>query len=174
MSSQLWAPWRAAYIKGGGPKLAGCLFCLSARLGPEERREGLVLAVAEAGFVMLNRYPYAGGHLMVSPLRHVASPEELEDAEYDGLFRLVRASLVALKAELGPEGVNVGINLGQAAGAGIAAHLHVHLVPRWGGDANFMTAVAGARVISEALLASYDALLPRFAHLEAARPGRAG
>jgi ATP adenylyltransferase len=166
---QLWAPWRAAYIKGKAAPLPGCLFCLSGELAPEARREGLVLAVSAAGLVMLNRYPYSGGHLMVSPVRHVASPEELPAEEHDALFRLLRESLVILKRELRPQGVNVGINLGEAAGAGIAAHLHIHLVPRWSGDANFMTAVGGVRVISEDLASSYDALAPHFAPLDEAR-----
>lgn len=163
-TTQLWAPWRAAYIKGETPKSEGegCLFCRVSQAPAETHRDNLVLAVRAFGFVMLNRYPYSGGHLMVSPLRHIASPEELSETEYDGLFRLVRASLVLLKAELRPHGVNVGMNLGAAAGAGIAAHLHIHLVPRWSNDANFMTSVAGVRVISEALYASYDALVEKF------------
>jgi ATP adenylyltransferase len=159
---RIWAPWRAAYLKGDAPKVEGCLFCGAAALPEAGRRDGLVLDVGEDSLTMLNRYPYSGGHLMVAPRRHAASLEELTDAEHDGLFRAVRRALVALKETVRPEGVNVGINLGRAAGAGIAAHLHVHLVPRWVGDVNFMTAVAEARVISEALLASYDALSPRF------------
>jgi ATP adenylyltransferase len=162
MSEQLWAPWRAAYLKGEAPRIDGCLFCHVSQAEEGTRRDNLVLSVERFGFVMLNRFPYSGGHLMVSPLRHVASPEALTDEEYDGLFRLVRSSLVILKREIKPMGVNVGINLGEAAGAGIAAHMHVHLVPRWAGDANFMTAVAGVRVISEALYASYDALVAHF------------
>jgi ATP adenylyltransferase len=172
-TTQLWAPWRAEYIKGEAPKIEGdalspskgCLFCYVSQTGAETHRENLVLTVRDFGFVMLNRYPYSGGHLMVSPLRHISSPEELSETEYDGLFRLVRVALVTLKGELRPHGVNVGMNLGAAAGAGIAAHLHVHLVPRWSNDANFMTSVAGVRVISEALYANYDALVDKFRNL---------
>lgn len=167
---QLWAPWRAAYLKGEAPEVKGCLFCVSGQLEEEARREGLVLAVSRFGLVMLNRFPYAGGHLMVAPIKHISSLEELSEEEHDGLFRLVRFTLCALKAEVKPQGVNVGINIGAAAGAGIAAHLHIHLVPRWSGDVNFMTATAGARVISEALSASYDAFLPRFSSLAEGQP----
>jgi ATP adenylyltransferase len=162
MTSHLWAPWRAAYLKGEAPKIEGCLFCHVSQAEADTRRDNLVLSVQRFGFVMLNRFPYSGGHLMVSPLRHIASPEELTDEEYEGLFRMVRSSLVILRKEIKPAGVNVGMNLGEAAGAGIAAHLHVHLVPRWPGDANFMTAVSGVRVISEALYGSYDALVDKF------------
>lgn len=159
---RIWAPWRIAYLKGEVPAPRGCLFCIQGDLPPEERREALLLSIEENSLVMLNRYPYSGGHLMVAPRRHAASLEDLSLEEHDALFRKVRETLGILKQVVRPEGVNIGVNLGRAAGAGIEAHLHVHLVPRWIGDVNFMTAVADTRVISEALLSSYDTLLPYF------------
>ncbi len=166
-----------------GEKGASCIFCdLVAPVGAAElgsvraarragvefparnsHREDLVLLVEEHAFVCLNKYPFAAGHLLVVPKRHVSSLAELTDVEADALFRLLRASVARLDEALHPDGVNVGFNLGKAAGAGIAEHLHGHLVPRWTGDTNFMAVVADVRAMPEYLHQTYDKLAPFFA-----------
>lgn len=149
-ADQLWAAWRADYVAraaadDGAEPDDGCVLC---RLGadgaaPEVLRRGrLVVAV-------LNRYPYVNGHLMVLPVRHVARLDELDDDESAELWAMVEQAVMAIRSAYDPGGVNVGANLGPAAGAGIPGHLHVHALPRWRGDTNFMTAVAGVRVIPE-------------------------
>ena len=158
----LWAPWRMAYI--GGPKDPGCLFCV--QLASDDPRSGLVLARARGGIVMLNRFPYANAHLMVAPRRHTADLNALPAAEYAELSEYVRRTAAVLQEEFHPEGLNIGINLGLAAGAGIADHLHWHLVPRWIGDTNFMPIIGQTRVMPEHLEALYDRLRPRFAAWE--------
>ena len=143
-----------------GPKDASCIFCdFPAR---NSHREDLVLAVEEHAFVCLNKYPVASGHLLVVPRRHVSSLTDLDDTEADALFRLLRRSVARLTKALHPDGVNVGFNLGKAAGAGIAEHLHAHVVPRWVGDTNFMPVVADVRVMPEYLQQTYDKLVPLF------------
>jgi len=158
----LWAPWRMAYI--GGPKDPGCIFCEKPRAA--DRREVLVLACTPAAVVMMNRFPYANGHIMVAPRRHVADLGALSTDEYAGLSEALRQSMAILKDALGPEGLNVGMNLGRPAGAGIEDHLHWHIVPRWVGDVNFMPLIGEVRVIPEHLLAMYDRLRPAFAGLQ--------
>jgi ATP adenylyltransferase len=111
---------------------------------------------------MLNRYPYSNGHLLVSPLRHAATLDELTGEELQDLFDLVRHSCNVLTAVAAPEGFNIGMNLGRAAGAGVTDHLHVHIVPRWNGDTNYMSVIADVRVIPEALMTMYDTLMPHF------------
>ena len=151
----VWAPWRMAYIKQAR-KPARCIFCSKAR----ERRDAanLLLHRGRHGFVMMNLFPYNSGHLMVAPYAHVNSPESLSaDAALD-LIRLTNLSLRALRAAIRPEGFNVGMNLGRVSGAGLDAHVHLHIVPRWNGDTNFMTAIADVRVLPESLRAGYDKL----------------
>ena len=152
---RLWAPWRIDYITQEKP--AGCIFC---REGSE--RDRLVLLTRPLTLIMLNRYPYVNGHLMVSPRRHTADLAALSEAEVLELFQGVALCQDALSRSCAPDGYNIGINLGKAAGAGVEDHLHLHVVPRWNGDSNFMNVVADLRVIPEALLASYDRLLPFF------------
>ncbi len=154
----LWAPWRMVHI--GGPKFEGCIFC-EHPLAPAPR-EALVLAAVEHGSVMLNKFPYANGHVMVSPRRHVADFAALTAAEYAGLGELLRTAVEVVGSEFRPEGLNVGMNLGSAAGAGIADHMHWHVVPRWVGDTNFMPLIGEVRVMPEHLEAVYDRLRPRF------------
>lgn len=154
----LWAPWRMVHI--GGPKQAGCIFC--ALPETSDHRSALVLAATDAGSVMLNKFPYASGHLLVSPRRHTASLEEMPRGEYLGLAELLQTAVRVVRAEYGPEGLNVGMNLGVAGGAGIADHLHWHVVPRWAGDTNFMPMIGEVRVMPEHLEAAYDRLRPRF------------
>jgi ATP adenylyltransferase len=155
MSENLWAPWRMEYILG--PKGDACVFCTPA---PE-----MLVVEAQRAFVCLNKYPFAAGHLLVVPKKHVSDLSALGDDEADDFFRLVRASVARLQRALSPEGVNVGLNLGKAAGAGIAEHLHAHLVPRWSGDTNFMPVLTDIRVIPEYLQDTRKRLLPHFADL---------
>ncbi|MEZ4295872.1 MAG: HIT domain-containing protein [Polyangiaceae bacterium] len=165
MHPPLWAPWRMEYILG--PKDHGaCVFCGVESAAEEERESRLVVCTGERAFVMMNRYPFAPGHLLVMPYRHVDSLEKLDDEEHDELFRLVRDASVRLKKAVRAEGLNVGCNLGAVAGAGVAAHLHVHVVPRWGGDTNFMPVIADTRVVSQALGDTRKHLLSYFADLE--------
>ncbi|HKA88244.1 MAG TPA: HIT domain-containing protein [Haliangiales bacterium] len=157
----LWAPWRMAYILGDETKDGGCIFC-ACPSDPQRHRERLVLAVTEHALVMLNKFPYNNGHLMVAPRRHVADPADLPDDEHRALGELLRRATRVVRSVLRPEGMNVGMNLGRAAGAGIDAHCHWHVVPRWNGDTNFMPVVGDVKVVAEYLTASYDRLLPSF------------
>ncbi|MEW6271226.1 MAG: HIT domain-containing protein [Thermodesulfobacteriota bacterium] len=162
MSRQvLWAPWRMTYVEGESPRTKGCIFCdLPAHGDP---RENLVLHADDDAVVMLNRYPYNSGHLMVAPRRHAGDPLELAPEAWAGLMEHLRRALAALRETFRPEGVNVGANLGAAAGAGIADHLHWHLVPRWPGDTNFMPVLAEVKVVPQHLLATYDLLKRHYA-----------
>jgi len=160
----IWAPWRMAYIKHAR-KPARCIFCVKAR----ERRDAvnLLLHRGRHGFVMMNLFPYNSGHLMVAPYAHVKSPESLPaDAALD-LIRLTNLSLRALRAAIRPEGFNVGMNLGRVSGAGLDAHVHLHIVPRWNGDTNFMPLFSETRVIPEHLRETYRKLRARFRRMTA-------
>jgi ATP adenylyltransferase len=162
MSAPLWAPWRIEYILG--PKArGGCVFCVEDGAAPEELAERLVVARTPRALVMLNRYPFASGHVLVIPKAHVQNLEDLDQADHTALFDLVRTAVACLKKALKCEGLNVGINLGATAGAGIAEHLHVHVVPRWSGDTNFMPVVADTRVVPQALQKTREHLEPFFA-----------
>ena len=154
----MFAPWRMQYIEGEKPE--GCVLCEALRRG--EGKEALVLHIAKYSFVMLNRYPYTSGHLMVVPKRHVSDPAQLSTEEYGELAELVRLSLKVIGRAMNPQGFNVGMNLGEAAGAGITDHFHIHVLPRWSGDTNFMSVVGGVRVIPEALYSTFDKLYPLF------------
>ena len=160
---QLWAPWRLAYIQA--EKSEGCFFCQAA--GTAEGEDSLVVAHSPRSFVILNKFPYNSGHVMVVPLRHVARLDGLDDAELLDLARLVDRAIRVLGAVLGPEGYNVGLNLGRAAGAGVEDHLHVHVVPRWVGDTNFMPVVGATKVLPEHLRTTRDRLREGFAALAA-------
>lgn len=156
---RLWAPWRMEYILD--EKVSGCIFCRGCD-GADDR-QSLILHRSDTSFVMMNRYPYVNGHLMVAPRLHTGSLHDLSPEELLDLMETARLCQRVLTAEMNPGGFNVGFNLGSAAGAGIADHLHLHIVPRWAGDTNFMTVVGDVRVLPEALAAQYDRLLPRFA-----------
>ena len=145
---QLWAPWRLEYVAAAGEP-QGCAFCLAEDGNDEDR---LVVHRGELGLVLLNKYPYASGHLMVAPRRHVGEFAALTDAEALGLHRLAAEGLEALAATYRPDGYNVGWNLGRVAGAGIVDHVHQHVVPRWSGDTNFMPVLADVKVLPEHLL----------------------
>jgi ATP adenylyltransferase len=169
MGNPLWAPWRMEYVLSP-KKHDTCVFCDFASTSEDERRSRFVVCVAERASVILNRYPFASGHLLIVPHAHVSMPEELDDADYDALYRLVRESSVRLRRAVRAEGLNIGVNLGAVAGAGIAEHLHVHIVPRWSGDTNFMPVLADARVVPQALDATRAHLEPFFADLAALTP----
>ncbi|WP_370671581.1 HIT family protein [Actinomadura chibensis] len=150
---RLWTPHRMAYIKGenkptGAGSGDGCPFCDIPRMADEE---GLVVARGRSVFAVLNLYPYNSGHLMVVPYRHVADYTDLDEAEYLELAVFTQRALAALRKASGAQGFNVGMNLGLVAGAGIAAHLHQHVVPRWGGDTNFMPVVGHTKVLPQLL-----------------------
>lgn len=149
-------------------KKAGCVFCQA--LEELEEPGNLVLRIGQRVFVMMNRYPYAHGHLLVSPLRHVPDLEGLTEEEAKDLMEETRLATKVLTEALSPEGFNVGINLGKVAGAGYAGHLHVHVVPRWNGDLNFMPVLADVRIISEHLQETFSKLKRKFALLEKEGP----
>ena len=159
MSETLWAPWRIEYILG--KKTEGCFLCRYPN-EPKALVENGVLLVREHAFVCLNKYPFAAGHLLVAPRRHVASLEDLSEDEHRALFDLLKDSVVRLKQATNPQGLNVGFNLGKAAGAGVDEHLHGHIVPRWAGDSNFMPVIADKRVMPEYLHDTYKRLAPFF------------
>ena len=150
----LWSPWRLEYLVQPGAE--GCIFCAAA--AGEEDRENLVLLRGERAFLILNRYPYNNGHFMTVPYAHVASLEDLDAATLTEMMMLLNRGLAALRAAMGPDGFNVGANLGRVAGAGIDDHVHIHAVPRWAGDTNFMPIVGNMRVVPQTWLQTYDQL----------------
>jgi ATP adenylyltransferase len=160
---RLWTPWRLAYVTGA---VAGtrdhCIFCDA---GPDSSRDELVLVRTPLSYVVLNLYPYNNGHLMVVPKRHVATLASSTSEELTDLMRLTRHAEIALAEAYTPQGMNIGINLGRPAGAGIVDHLHVHLVPRWTGDTSFMSVVGNTRVLPEELLQTAARLRPIFERL---------
>lgn len=147
MTERLWAPWRLEYIKRAD-ELDGCVFCLAAA-GDDE--EALVVHRGEHAFVLLNRFPYSSGHLMVAPYRHLGEFGALSDEEALESHRLAEQGMAALAETYAPQGYNVGWNLGRIAGAGIVDHVHLHVVPRWAGDTNFMPVLADVKVLPEHL-----------------------
>lgn len=149
----LWAPWRMAYI--GGPRPSGCIFC-NARDTSDAR--GSLILQHEPALVMLNRFPYANGHLMVAPSRHTADFAAMPLDELHAVMEVVQQTAARMREVFHPDGMNIGINLGAAAGAGVADHLHWHLVPRWFGDTNFMATIADAKVMNEHLEATWEKL----------------
>jgi ATP adenylyltransferase len=155
---RLWAPWRMSYVAGSRPA-GGCVFCQAPSAGDD--RTQLVLHRGDHGYLILNAFPYASGHLMAVVYRHVANLVEATRDELTELMTLATRATTLLEAEYGAAGFNVGVNLGPAAGAGIAEHLHLHVVPRWNGDANFIAVVGETRVLPEALTVTYDRLKRR-------------
>ncbi len=159
----IWAPWRMDFIEGRTEKETGCVFCNRAALDHDAWRDHGVLDVGGDSMVLMNRYPYTNAHLLIIPRRHVADLSELSPDEYAHLCEVLRASVDRLRAAMNPHGFNLGMNLGAAAGAGIADHAHFHIVPRWNGDHNFMPVIGDVRVMPEYLQATYDKLAPHFA-----------
>jgi ATP adenylyltransferase len=162
---RLWSPWRLAYVTGAAaPSPSGCIFC-DAAAAPTDSSDSLVVARSALAYVILNLYPYNNGHLMVVPNRHIGSLAAATREELGELMRFTRDAEVALGEAYQPQGLNVGINLGRAAGAGVLDHVHIHLVPRWAGDTNFMSAIGETRVLPEALGATAARLRPIFERL---------
>jgi ATP adenylyltransferase len=159
----LWAPWRMDFIKG--PKPSGCFFCEAAAADPSDDPELLVLARGELALAILNRYPYNNGHLMIAPSAHLAYLEDLPVATANDVMALTQRALRVLRQVLSPQGFNLGINAGKTAGAGVADHVHQHVVPRWDGDTNFMPIVADTKILNESLTKSYQQLRAGFDRL---------
>jgi ATP adenylyltransferase len=162
---RLFSPWRLDYITG--PKDKACVFCRHAEEthAAPANPDSLVLATGERAYVVLNRYPYNNGHLMVVPYRHTSTLTELDRDELAELMLWTQRAEQALREAYRPEGINAGINLGKVAGAGIEEHLHIHLVPRWAGDTNFMTVIGETRVLPETLTETANRLRPVFEKL---------
>ena len=150
---RLWAPWRIEYIRNPG---SGCFLCEA--LKKKSHAEALVIEKEKEAFTIMNRYPYNTGHLMVAPVRHIGLLEELNDTEILAMHRLLTRAIKACNATIKPQGFNIGINQGQTAGAGVISHIHIHLVPRWQGDTNFMPVISDTKVVSEALQQTYQKL----------------
>jgi ATP adenylyltransferase len=160
MTDRLWAPWRMEFIRQERPASQGCVLCEYVGVAPAAGT--LLLARRRDAFVVLNKYPYNSGHIMVVPNRHVQDPAQLPAEECHALWQLVTDAMTALRQATSCQGMNCGINLGRAAGAGIAEHLHVHLVPRWDGDNNFMPVLGEMRVVPEGLERTREHLAPSF------------
>ena len=158
---RLWAPWRMEFIRG--PKEEGCFLCRIVREGPAKDAENLVVCRSKACVLLLNRYPYNGGHLMAAPLRHAGTLGALTADEMRELMELTCLAQRLLERVMHPDGFNVGLNQGSAAGAGLKDHLHMHVVPRWDGDTNFMPVLGGVRVMPQALGEVHAALAAEWA-----------
>jgi len=155
---RLWAPWRMRYIENAD-KAEGCIFCRFP--AEQDDANNLILLRGEHTFIILNAFPYSNGHLMVTPYRHTDLLDDLSDAEMLEMMVFTRRAVNLLTAAFRPDGFNIGINMGRVAGAGIADHVHIHVVPRWNGDTNFMPVLGDVRVIPESLAAVYDRLKER-------------
>ncbi|WP_456370666.1 HIT family protein [Geoglobus sp.] len=158
---RIFAPWRIRYITS--PKHDGCIFCDFPRENRDEER--LIVHRGETCFVIMNNYPYNPGHVMISPYRHVGEIEKLEERELLEMMVLAQKTVEVIKRVMSPDGFNLGINLGKVAGAGIEDHIHLHIVPRWNGDTNFMPVIADVRVIPEAVEETYKKLKDGFEKL---------
>lgn len=156
----LWTPWRMEHVLGNEPGVAHCLFEPPGKARHD--KDQLLLFRDHATVVLLNRFPYANGHLLVAPVRHVCCLTELNTAESDALMDMVRKSTAILKSRFHYDGINIGCNIGETAGASIAGHLHFHLVPRWEGDHNYMTVIGEIRTIPQHIDRTFDLLLPEF------------
>ena len=150
----LYAPWRMKYIKSA-ERVEGCVFCDAPK---KNDKDGLIVYRGEFSYIILNRYPYNSGHVMIVPYRHVATIEELLLVELAEMNLLTKASMQALRRAYKPHGFNIGINIGEAAGAGIAGHVHIHIVPRWRGDTNFTVLFSATKVLPESIDETYDKL----------------
>ena len=155
---RIWAPWRMQFIRM--KKSSGCFLCENP--GQDQDAQNYILYRGSKNFVILNSYPYNPGHLMVAPYRHVAFLEDLTEEERNEHFKIVNQCVGALREEVKPEGFNIGMNLGKSSGAGIADHIHTHIVPRWQGDTNFIPVLTDTKVLPEALAETYDRLKGRF------------
>ncbi|MDY7035931.1 MAG: HIT domain-containing protein [Thermodesulfobacteriota bacterium] len=159
---RLWAPWRMTYILSD-QRDGDCIFCAGDDRSEDDKR--LILYAGSLSMVIMNMFPYNNGHLLVAPIRHVPELAHLSDKEMLDIIDTVRRSIDILKKNMNPEGFNVGLNLGQVAGAGMEAHMHFHIVPRWNGDTNFMTVLGDVRVIPEHIRETFKILRPYFDNL---------
>jgi ATP adenylyltransferase len=155
---RLWASWRSEYVQdataASREHRSGCVFC--GLIAEDASAESGVVALSDGAACVLNAFPYGSGHLLILPLRHEASLSALSDEEATALWAMARTAVKAVEAAYSPDGVNLGANLGEAAGAGIPAHLHLHVLPRWKGDTNFMTSIGGTRVLPESLADTWE------------------
>jgi ATP adenylyltransferase len=160
---RLWSPWRHAYISSTGAKNPdpACIFCTASQ-NPADDEANLVVHRGDQNFVILNRYPYISGHLMVAPYAHIGKLSDAPKSATDEMMDLVKTCERGLRQAYSPEGFNLGMNLGRVAGAGIADHIHMHILPRWGGDTNFMSTVSDTRVLPEDLSTTYEKLRGKF------------
>jgi len=158
MMEHIWAPWRIEYIQLA--QTEGCFLCATPQ--DDKDTDNRLLHRGKHNFVILNSFPYNPGHLLVAPYRHAASLEELSDDEFQEHFHMVRRATVLLKETFNPNGFNVGINISAIAGAGLADHIHTHIVPRWRGDTNFMPVIANVKVVPQALAETYERLKGKF------------
>jgi len=163
---RLWSPWRLAYVTGAVTPSSGCIFCDSAGTSANPARADLIVARGRLSYVILNLYPYNNGHLMVAPDRHVASLAGATADELGEMMRFTRDAEIALTEAYQPQGINIGINVGRPAGAGIVDHVHIHLVPRWTGDTSFISVVGNTRVLPEELPDTAKRLRPIFERLQ--------
>ncbi len=154
----IWAPWRISYILS--EKEEGCPLCIDK--DTHRDRERLILFRGKYSYIIMNKYPYINGHLMVSPYKHTGNLEDLEEKEYCEMMELIQLCVKVIKEVMRPDGFNIGMNIGRVAGAGIKDHLHFHVVPRYNGDTNFMTVLSGVRIINEYLYDTYDKLFHKF------------
>lgn len=145
----LWSPWRYKYLSGVGHDSRACIFCIGSEVADDASR--LVCHRGEKNFIILNRYPYTSGHVMIAPFSHVGRFQDLDPAQYSEMMALAQRAMRTLDRVYRPQGYNVGMNLGECAGAGVKDHLHLHVVPRWFGDSNFTTVVGETRVLPEDL-----------------------
>ena len=159
----LWTPWRIEHVLGNAPKPEGCLFEPAGKANFS--KEDLLLYRDSSSVVLLNRFPYSNGHLLVAPVRHLCCITELTTTENCAVMEMVKQATAIVKKHLKPDGFNIGCNIGSTAGAGIADHLHYHIVPRWEGDHNFISVIADIRTIPEHIEATFDRLLPDFIDL---------
>ena len=156
---RLWTPWRMQYIQAPKAKPRGCVFCSKVRASKKRDRDNLLLVRGERAFMVLNLYPYTNGHVMVLPYEHTGDLDALDGATLQEMMLLVGQAIRALRRTAHPHGFNIGVNMGRVAGAGIAEHVHIHVVPRWNGDTDFVGALAETRKIPELLPDTYDGLL---------------
>ena len=160
--NHIWSPWRMEYIESS--KLEGCVFCSAQAM--EDGAENLIAFRHERAYVILNRYPYTSGHLMVVPVDHKPNLEELDPQTRAEMMELVTRCMTVLRRIYHPEAFNMGANIGEAAGAGVKQHVHIHIVPRWAGDTNFMSTVGGTRVLPEALESTYQRVKNAFSEAQ--------
>jgi ATP adenylyltransferase len=160
-NQRIWAPWRLEYVKDAAKDdEQGCIFCLQPRSGDDA--ESLIVHRGERCFVMLNLFPYTNGHVMVAPFEHLAQIQDLDAETIAEMMALAKRAMAAIDDAYSPHGYNVGFNQGRVAGAGVEHHIHLHVVPRWGGDTNFMPVLGDTRVMNQTLADSFDALRERF------------